>query len=669
MDPVRISLFGLPGVLALWLLAAAAFGFFGHRCWRLIGLLRRGRSEDRLDRIGRRLAHTAKHVLLQPRLFNEPGIGLAHFLIFWGFVLYAACFGWSLARGLLPFLPVPYPDQVAVVGLGLEVFAGLVLVALAVALARRLFFAPNYLHQSWDAHLILALIGLLMLTTLFGSAFRLRGEGGETTAWAPLGSLLSTLLAAMPPETARPLAAAMWWLHMLGVLVFLVYLPRSKHLHLLAAPFNVFFSQGATRPLGDLGVRGAKEGLAAGASRWEELTWKQLLSGFACAECGRCDRACPAAASGYPLLPQQIVQKIKHHVLQAGRTGRTASHSQNNPKLVGEVITPSELWACATCLACMERCAVWNEQVPLIVTLRRHLVSEGQLDGGLQDALASLNRYGNSFGKSERLRARWTQAVGLPLRDARREPVEYLWFVGDHASYDPRGVEATQQTARLFVRAGLDFGLLFEAERNAGNDVRRVGEEGLFELLREKNQQTLAGATFKAVVTTDPHTLNTLKNEYAWNGRGVAVRHHTEVLDELCAAGRLPLKRRLSGRVTYHDPCYLGRYNGVYDPPRRLLRALGLEVVEMPRSREQSYCCGAGGGRIWMEDAERPRERPAASRVREAAALPGVHTLVVACPKDLALFRDAVKTTGYEHRLAVREVAELVADAVLETSG
>jgi Fe-S oxidoreductase len=590
---------------------------------------------------------------------------------------------------------VPYPDQVTVVGLGQEVFAGLVLVALAVALARRLFFAPPHLHQSLDACLILALIGFLMLTTLFGSAFRIVSEGRETTAWTPLGGPLSRLFTAMPPENAHVLAAVLWWLHMLGVLAFLVYLPYSKHLHLLAAPFNVFFSQGATRPVGDLEVRGAKEDFTAGASRWEELTWKQLLSGFACAECGRCDRACPAAASGQPLLPQRLVQKIKQHVLKTGlrrngsakgarpaalanrdAKGKSSAdepvsasgakdNSENVPRLAGDVITPAELWACATCLACMERCAVWNEQVPLLVTLRRRLVSEGQLDRGAQDALASLQRYGNAFGKSERLRARWVQAAGLTLRDARQAPVEYLWFVGDYASYDPRCEEATKQTARLFVQAGLDFGLLYEAERNAGNDVRRLGEEGLFEMLRERNQQTFARTAFKTIVTTDPHTLNTLKNEYAWNGRRVPVKHHTEVLDELCAAGRLPLKRRLTGRVTYHDPCYLGRYNGVYDPPRRVLRALGLEVVEMPRCRERSYCCGAGGGRIWMEDTERPRERPAESRVREAATLPGVNTLVVACPKDLAMFRDAVKTTGCEDRLAVKDLAELVAEAAL----
>jgi Fe-S oxidoreductase len=312
----------------------------------------------------------------------------------------------------------------------------------------------------------------------------------------------------------------------------------------------------------------------------------------------------------------------------------------------------------------MTRCAVWNEQIPIIVTLRRHLVSQGAVERTVQDMLANLTRYGNSFGKSDRMRARWVQSSGLKIKDARKEPVEYLWFVGDYASYDPRCEDVTKKTAKIFTQAGLDFGLLYEAERNAGNDVRRVGEEGLFEMLKEKNLQAFAKAQYRAIVTTDPHTFNTLKNEYPANGHPVPVKHYTEVLDELLQAGRLPLKKKLTGRVTYHDPCYLGRYNGIYDPPRRVLRALGLEVVEMPRTRDRSYCCGAGGGRIWMEDKEKIPERPAESRIREAAALGDVPTFVVSCPKDIAMFRDAVKTTGTEGKIAVRDIAELVTDAM-----
>ena len=660
MDPIQISVFGVPGVGVLWLLTLVAFGVFGSRVWQLVGLLRRGRFENRFDRIGWRAWHACRHVLLQPRIFGERSIGLPHFLIFWGFVVYVVCFNWALLRGLLPFLPIPYPDAVGPAALFLDVFSVLVLVSLGVAVVRRLFFAPPHLHLSFDANLILALIGALMLSVLFGAGFRL-AAGDPGAAWMPFGRLLAPAFGGLPAHTAHTLGAAMWWLHMTVVLGFLVYLPYSKHLHLLASPFNVFFSGAVTRPQGDLTIAGAKEDVAPGASKWEELTWKQLLSGFSCAECGRCDRACPATTAGYPLEPQQIAQKIKRHMMQ---TGLAPAGGNGAPKLIGEVITEAELWACTTCMACMTRCAVWNEQIPLIVTLRRHLVSEGAVERTVQDMLANLTRYGNSFGKSDRMRARWVQSSGLKIKDARKEPVEYLWFVGDYASYDPRCEDVTKKTARIFAQAALDFGLLYEGERNAGNDVRRVGEEGLFDVLKEKNLQSLAKAQYRAIVTTDPHTFNTLKNEYGSNGDRLPVKHYTEVLDELLAAGRLPLKKKLAGRVTYHDPCYLGRYNGIYAPPRRVLRALGLEVVEMPRTRDRSHCCGAGGGRIWMEDKEKIAERPAENRIREAVALGDVPTFVVACPKDIAMFRDAVKTTGAEGKIAVRDLAELVAEAM-----
>ncbi len=660
MNPVQVSVFGLPGVGVLWGLTLVAFGIFGWRCWQLIGLVRRGRFENRFDHLGTRAWHAAKGVLLQPRIFNERSIGLPHFLIFWGFVVYVVCFNWALLRGLLPFLPIPFPDAVGPAALFLDVFSVLVLISLAVAVARRLFAPPPHLHLSLDANLILALIGVLMLSTLFLAAFRVVAEGGQGGAWTPFGRLLAPAFASLAPERAGALATAMWWTHMVVVLGFLVYLPYSKHLHLLASPFNVFFNDAPIRPPGDLAIPGAKDDFTAGASKWEELTWKQLFSGFSCAECGRCDRACPATTAGYAIEPQQIIQKLKKHMMATGLAG----NGDGRPALIGGVITEAELWACTTCLACMSRCAVWNEQVPLIVMLRRQLVSQGAVQRTVQDMLANLTRYGNSFGKSDRMRARWVQASGLKIKDARKEPVEYLWFVGDYASYDPRCEEITRKTAKVFSQAGLDFGLLYEAERNAGNDVRRVGEEGLFDMLREKNQQAFAKARFQAIVTTDPHTFNALKNEYAWNGNRVPVKHYTEVLDELLAAGRLPLKKKLAGRVTYHDPCYLGRYNGIYEPPRRVLRALGLEVVEMPRTREHSHCCGAGGGRIWMEDTEKIAERPAENRIREAAALADVPTVVVACPKDIAMFRDALKTTGTEGKLAVRDLAELVAEAM-----
>jgi Fe-S oxidoreductase len=273
------------------------------------------------------------------------------------------------------------------------------------------------------------------------------------------------------------------------------------------------------------------------------------------------------------------------------------------------------------------------------------------------------------------MRGKWTQELDFTIKDARKEPVEYLWYVGDYASYDPRIQNITRTTARVFQKAGLDFGILFEGERNSGNDVRRIGEEGLFEILKEKNLQAMKQAKFKMIVTTDPHTYNTLKNEYGLNGTSnggqnslrngmIPVKHYTEVLDELIHEGKLKITRALNRTVAYHDPCYLGRYNGVYDPPRRVLKALGMRLVEMPRNRSTSYCCGAGGGRIWMEDQPGIKERPAENRIREAVSLQGVQTLVAACPKDIVMFQDALKTTGNEGKLTVKDIADLVYEAI-----
>jgi len=669
MDPVSINLLGLPGRPLLWLLAVVCFGVFGWRMWQIVSRLRQAKPQNRFDRWPDRVAHFIQNVLLQKRIFNERAIGWPHFLIFWGFVLYATCFNWALVKGLFPFLPIPYPDEVGLIGALLEVFGVIVLAALLVAVARRLFFPPPRLHLSLDANLILGLIGVLMVSTLLGRTFALVTEGGQAHWHHLISGLLRPAFSSMTKDTAEGWAKAMWWAHMLGVFTFLCYLPFSKHLHLMISPFNVFF--GNLRPAGSLDAPGTSDDYGAGAAVWKDFTWKQLLCGYSCAECGRCDRACPAQNSGYALSPQDIVQKVKHHFEQeAFRQGAGTATSSGvpaeggEPRLAGGLVTPAEVWACTTCMACMDCCAVWNEQIPLIVQMRRHLVGQGAVDRGVQDMLDKLNRYGNSFGKSDRMRARWVQTAGLKIKDARKEPVDYLWFVGDYASFDPRLADITVKTAKIFQAAGLDFGLLYEAERNAGNDVRRIGEEGLFEVLREKNLQALGKAQFKRLVTTDPHTYNTLKNEYHFNGSGPEVLHYTEVIAQLLADGKLAVKKKLGLRATYHDPCYLGRYNGVYDPPRQILRALGVDLVEMPRHHNKSYCCGAGGGRIWMEDTEKIQERPAENRIREAVALPEVKAFLVACPKDIAMFRDAVKTTGNEGKIAVKDIAELVWEAV-----
>lgn len=620
-DPATATYFGLPGYAYLWALTLLACSLFGRQVMRYVNVLREARRETRWDNPVRRLKLFVVNVLGQRRLLMEPLAGTAHFVIFWAFVLFAASFAWNLVRGLLPFLGIPWADDLPGVAVALEVFAVLGLVAVGVVAVRRYIFTPPSLERSVDATVILGLIAVVLIS-----------------------SLCMQLLKARAPE----FSLAFWWLHMVTVLGFLAYLPYSKHLHLLAAPFGVFF---ASLRAGDM------PSTSPGAASRQEFTWRQLLSGLACAECGRCDRVCPSVGSGYALSPKVLMRQVKDAV-------RMSNSPQQLVPLLGERVKPQEVWACTTCLACMERCPVFNEHLPVLMEMRRYLVLQGQMEHRLQETLSHLARYGNSFGASPRARAKWTQGLGFQIKDARKEPVEYLWFLGDHASYDPRVIPATRALARVLDFAGISFGILYEDEVNAGNDLRRVGEEGLFEELSEKNQKLLNRACFKQVVTTDPHTYNVLRNEYSAIGCDSRVIHSTELLRQLFRSGKLPVRHRLEQTVTYHDPCYLSRYNGICDAPRQVLSKLGATVIEMPRNRKNSYCCGAGGGRLWMEDTLGIKERPAENRVREAAALEGVHTLVVTCPKDLVMFRDAVKTTGLESQLLVKDLAELLAETM-----
>lgn len=649
-DPTTLAFVGIPGYWFLWLLAVASFFLFGRRVWGYVQTFRKARPEKRWDNLSRRVQRFLTYMPGHSRIFEESAIGLSHFFVFWAFVFFAVSFFWNLVRGLLPFLPIPYADQIPVVGLLLEIAAVLGVVALIIAAVRRYLLTPPRLERTRDATTILLLIALVLVSFLAAQGFKTLSEG--RSAFSPVGAVLGQVFGflGLTASQGAPLYASMWWLHMVTVLSFLAYLPYSKHLHLLASPFNMFF---ATLEPGTLPPA------SEGASRLQDLTWRELLNGLACAECGRCDRACPAFTSGFALSPKTIVHHLKEQLVKG--------NLQANGKLVGESIHPEEVWACATCYACMERCPVFNEHVHLIVEMRRYLLAQGEMDKRLQEALMNLKRYGNSFGVSDRARAKWTQGMPLKVKDARKEPVEYLWFVGDYASYDPKAQAVTRSAARVFNAAGLDFGILYEGERNSGNDVRRVGEDGLSEMLITKNMQALNKAQYRQIITTDPHSYHALRNEYAWNNGNAkehgTVLHHTELLERLVLGGKLPMRKKLNLTATYHDPCYLGRCNEVYDPPRRLLQALGVEVVEMPRNRSSSYCCGAGGGRIWMEDTPGIKERPAESRVREAAET-GASTLVTACPKDVVMFQNALKPTVLEGKIVIKDVVELVEEAI-----
>ena len=632
------------------------------------------RPAGRFDRPMERLRRAVVYGLGQKKfLSGEQPAGIMHALIFWGFVvlmlqvitLFGRTFDatWNIP-GFGPNQPLGPPFFLA-----RDLLEAVVIVAAGYMLYRRLIVhtprlfgssrAERRYHDAphWEGNLILVFIILIMVGGLLYDAGHLVAYDihGNERDFAPLTALVADALGGLSRSTARTVSEVGWWIHCLTILVFLNLLPLSKHFHIITAIPNVFFAKlpprGVQRPLAITHVPAAPvaaldpppKGLV-GIASLGDLSWKQALDSFTCTECGRCTEVCPAAASGTPLAPRQLVLDLRDRLYH--RDG-----SNDEPLITDEV-----LWSCTTCMACVEACPVGIEHVPTIVDMRRNLVDQGQMDPLLQQTLQNYALQGNSYGKSSRMRARWTKGLDFKIPDARKEPVQYVWFVGDFASFDERVQLASQTVARILHDAGVSFGLLYDGERNAGNDVRRVGEEGLFELLVEHNMGVLGEAQFEAIFTTDPHSLNTLRNEYPQFGLDKPVYHYTELLADLVASGAISLTTPLSGtRVTYHDPCYLARYNRITDAPRRLIEATGAELVEMPRHGTNTFCCGAGGGRIWMSDAE-VDERPSEQRIREAQQLGELDFFIVSCPKDLAMYSDAAKTVGADF-----EVAELTA--------
>ena len=481
--------------------------------------------------------------------------------------------------------------------------------------------------------------------------------------WSPVGAALAELFQALGLSAAGggALRTGLWWFHGLLALVFIALIPFTKVKHILTA----MASMAARDPLAAQRLPRVPESQTTPGYQYiTDFTWRHLLNLDACTKCGRCHEACPARAVGAPLSPRDVILSLREFANHALAYGKLPDKAQLDVhgKSPGQVAMET-LWSCRTCMACVEICPVAIEHVPIIVQLRRKLVEEGEMDPLLQKTLQTIHKTGNSFGESKRKRAAWTKALPFPVKDARKEPVDLLWFVGDYASFDPRNQRVTQTFATLLHEAGVDFGILYEAESNAGNDIRRVGEEGLYEALATANVGALSGAKFNSIVTTDPHSYNTIRNEYPDFGGRYAIEHYTTVIQRLLESGALTASRKLGYRVTFHDPCHLGRFNKGYDAPRTILRLLGCELVEMGRCRDNSFCCGAGGGRIWIPDPV-GAEKPAQNRIREAAAIGGLQVYVVSCPKDLTMFEDALKTTGNEGKFVVRELIELLREAV-----
>jgi Fe-S oxidoreductase len=653
------------------IITVAGLGLAGWRLLWLGHLVRSGApAPGRLARAPSRVWAELAEVLGQRKLLKRWRSGLPHALVFWGFLilLFTIVEAFGDTFGSKTFA-IPVIGHSAALGFIEDLFAVIVLAGVIVFGVTRLADSPTRRGKSsrfYGSHTRAAWITLMLIAAVMITLLGYRAAQVNTGDF-PFGSAafashgLARLLRPAGSSANADLETAFLLANIAVIMGFLVFVTHSKHLHIFLAPLNVAFSR-RPRALGALGEAAPTQG-PPGAGRIEELSWKQLLDTLTCTECGRCQSACPAWNSGRPLSPKLLIMDLRDQLMASAPSllAASAAEAPATAPLIPGTISQDVVWSCTTCGACVEQCPVDIEHVDTIVTLRRRLVDEGRIEPAVQQVLQADAQQGNSFGKSARMRARWTRGLDFTVPDARQQAVHYLWFVGDFASFDERLQEMSRQLARLLHDANVDFGLLFEDEHDDGNDVRRIGEEGLFQLLAEHNMASFAKASFREIFTTDPHSFNTLRNEYPSYGLDKPVLHYSQLLERLLREGSIPVDP-LGLKVTYHDPCYLARHNRLTDPPRHVLHSLGCELTEMPRHGLNTFCCGAGGGRIWMTDGAGDSERPSESRIREAVAV-GASYFVVSCPKDYVMYTDAVKTTGNEERIQVVDLIQLVGRA------
>lgn len=655
-----------------------------------------------------RIGEFVSQVFGQRKLLKDWKSGLMHVVIFYGFII--------LQLGALDIIIKGFRQGEGWPGAWYDVFSLLqeitvagILVAVAYAAYRRYGEKIARLKRGWKPSIVLWFILALMISVLCTLAFERVMHHMEFSAYAPFSSLIASAFAGMPEGAAQVLYYIFWYAHLLILLSFLVYIPQSKHFHLITGPLNVWFRR--KDPVGRLRKLDLEdeEAESFGVGKIEDFTQKQMLDFYACVECGRCTSMCPAANTGKALSPMHLIMKLRDHLTEKGAAitskspwvpafalGTGSTHAMSGEaelawntdavtdirptmewqkanwtvtdrkaeelELIGDIITPEEIWACTTCRNCEDQCPVDNEHVDKIVDLRRYLVlMQGDMPHEGQRAMQNIERQGNPWGISRNDRAAWTGEVeGIAVPTVKDDPdFEILYFVGSMGSYDLRSRKVTKAFVRLMNEAGVRFAILGNEEKNSGDTPRRLGNEMLFQQLCMENIETFQKYGVKRIVTTCPHTYNTLKNEYPDFGlEGVEVLHHTEFLEQLVREGRLKPKYEVKERITYHDSCYLGRYNEIYDAPRNVLKAIpGVELAEMERNRQNGMCCGAGGGMMWME--ETVGKRVNIARTEQALAVSPT-MISSACPYCLTMMEDGIKMKEAESQVKARDIAEIL---------
>jgi len=650
-----------PTIFAPLFIAATAL--FVWSCWKRLSLTALGRPEERLDNIGQRIGDTLSYAFAQKRVLAKPS-GLIHVAIFWCFLVLMIANTEFLLHGLFPAVNFTrLPDGIFMPLMQMiDVVSLITLLAVTAAAIRRLVAPPYPEARTFEAFFILFLIATLMLANFGVNAAKISRMQGSTLVLAESIMPISSWFAPYVPSGAGKLVHDLsWWTHALVLLLFMNLLPLSKHFHIITAIPNVFLRRREHPPLPEREEFSA--GNSFGINRVDGYTWKELLDAFSCTECGRCQMACPADQTGKPLNPRGVIAQLKHNLMANGpllKQGQPAG-----TPLIGEgdaSISEEAIWACTTCGACLQSCPVFIEQMPKLIPLRRHLVEmESKFPEELLNLFENMEGRSNPWGIAPTERGKWASQLG----DRPYEPgkSEYLFYVGCAGSFDARAKQITVATALLLDKAGVSWGMLGKDEKCCGDSLRRLGNEYVFDKLAKENVALFKERGIKKVVVQCPHCLTTLKNDYKQYGIELEVIHHSQLLLYLVQDGRLKLPKQAElGKLVYHDSCYLGRHNNIYDEPREALAlATGAEPLEMPRNREDGFCCGAGGGRMWMEEFTGDR----INLVRAAEALEQQpDTICTACPYCLTMLDDGIKDLKAE-KVQVKDIAEVMAEAVL----
>jgi len=641
---------------------------FMFSCYQRLQLVAAGAPENRFDKPGGRLIGMFTYAFAQKRVLARP-YGFNHFLLFWAFMLLLVANGEFILEGLISgaSLEKVLPDApYNVLLLLFDIVSLLALVSVLVAFARRLFFPPEYLGNDYtkpasgEALLILA-----MIATLMAAFFLLNGAHialGQADAWRPVSTAIASLLKGLPNPVLVKVVQVSWWLHALVLLLFMNFLPRSKHMHILTAIPNCYF-RSLEKPNTQPRETFAK-GECYGVSSVDQYSWKDLLDSLTCTECGRCQDLCPAYNTGKPLNPRKIVHDIKVNLLNNGPALQDGQKS--GMPLIGTAtdgtISEEAIWSCTTCGACTSVCPVLIEQMPKVVKLRRHLVQEKtQFPEELLNLFENMEQRSNPWGIAPSERTKWSSQLGD--RSFKPGETEYLFFVGCAGAFDSRNKHVTVALATILDTAGVSWGMLGKEEQCCGDSVRRLGNEFVFDKIARENVALFKEKKITKVVTQCPHCFSTLKNDYRQYGLEIEVLHHSQLIAQLVENGRLKLPQQSKqGNIVFHDSCYLGRHNDTYEAPRSVLRAVtGMAPVEFSRNKENAFCCGAGGGRMWME--EQTGGRINLERVKEAM-LQQPDTLCVSCPYCMTMMEDGLKDLGAGDVVQVKDIAEVMAEAL-----